>query len=174
MSVRRRVHIWTTDTSSYLLSQRARSDQRHCDFDRIVIGTREELDCALDRVMQARAQIRDFRDPHCTPLQICRTLIEHPFQNKGHCDPARGHRGCHTPSGGYRQFPQGLQAAETAALRLIEELAPQMRRRQIDDRSGQLKSRRVNRASKVIPAWRKFSSAPSRRSTTAITFNIVH
>ena len=103
--------------------------------------------------MQARAQISDFREPGCTPLKIPRGLIEHPFQNKGHCDSARGHRGCHTPSGGYRQFPQCFQAAKTAALRLIEELAPQMRRCQIDDRSGQLKSRLVKIASKVIPAW---------------------
>jgi hypothetical protein len=43
-----------------LLSQRARSDQRHSDFDRIVIGARKELDSALDRVMQACTQIGDF------------------------------------------------------------------------------------------------------------------
>jgi len=73
------------------LSQWVGSDQRYRDFDGIVIGTRKELDCAQHRVMQARAQIGDFRDPHCTPLKIRRTLIEHPFQNKGHCDPARGH-----------------------------------------------------------------------------------
>ena len=61
------------------LLTRARLDQRYCDFDRIVVGSGKELDRALDGVMQARAYIRDFRDPHCTPLQICRTLIEHPF-----------------------------------------------------------------------------------------------
>jgi len=49
------------------LSQRACSDQRHRDFDRVVIGTRKELDCPQHRVMQVRAQIGDFRDPRCTP-----------------------------------------------------------------------------------------------------------
>jgi hypothetical protein len=43
-----------------LLSQRGSSDQRNCDFDRVVIGTCQELDCAQDRVMQARTQIGDF------------------------------------------------------------------------------------------------------------------
>ena len=73
------------------LSRSASSDQQRCDFDRIVIGTCKELDCAQHRVVQARTQFGDFRDPHCTPLKIRCTLIEHPFQNKGHCDPARGH-----------------------------------------------------------------------------------
>ena len=60
-------------------------------------------------------------------LAIRRTLIEHSLQNKGHCKTTRRQRGCHTPSGGNRQFMQRLQAAETAAMRLIEELPPQMR-----------------------------------------------
>ena len=156
------------------LWRRPRSDQQHRDFDRIVVDTCKELDCAQHRIMQARTQIGNFRDPDGTPLKIRRALSEHPFQNKGHCDPACGHRRRHTASDGYRQFPQCVQAAETTALRLVEELAPQMRRRQIDYRSGQLKSRLVNRASKSMPALRKFSSAPSRRSTTVITFATVH
>jgi len=169
-----RLRISNAGVSCCRLPRRACADQRHRDFDRIVIDTGQELDCAQDRVAQPRAQIGDFRNPHGASVEITCALIEHPFQNKGHCDPARGHRGCHAPSGGYCQFPQRLQAAEPAALRLIEELAAQMCGRQIDDRSGQLKSRLVNRASKVIPAWRKFSAAPSRRSTTVITFTIVH
>src|SRR5271166_4266654 len=64
-----------------VLSQWTCADQRHRDLDRIVIGTRKELDCAQHRVMQAGAQIGDFRDPHCTSLKIRRTLIEDPFQN---------------------------------------------------------------------------------------------
>ena len=70
------------------LSQRTCSDQRHRNFDGIVIGAGKELDCAQHRVTQARAQISNFRDPRCTPLKIPRALIEHSFQNKGHCDPA--------------------------------------------------------------------------------------
>jgi hypothetical protein len=105
MSVSRRVAYLDYGHIQLFLSQRARSDQRHRDFDRIVVGSCKELDCAQHWVMQARAQIGDFRDPHCAPFKIRCTLVEHPLQNKGHCDPARGHRGCHTTSGGYRQLP---------------------------------------------------------------------
>ena len=61
------------------LSQRTCSDQRHRNFDGIVIGAGKKLDCAQHRFMQARAQMSDFRDPHCMPLKIPRALIEHPF-----------------------------------------------------------------------------------------------
>ena len=156
------------------LTRLARPDQRRGDFDRVVVNAGKKIDGAQHRVMKAVVQIGDFGELYQPAAEICGTLIEDSLQHKSHRDAARGQRGSHAASGRYRQFDQCFEAAETAALRLVEKLTPQMRRRQIDYRLGQLKSRRVNKASKAIPALRKFSSAPSRRSTTVITFNIAH
>src|SRR5271156_1833553 len=56
----------------------ARPDQKHCDVDGIVVGPRKEIDGAQHRVMEAVAQIGDFRDPYRRPSEICGTLIEKP------------------------------------------------------------------------------------------------
>src|SRR5947209_3601521 len=123
--------------------------------------------------MEPVSQLGDFRDGHRPRLEMLGTLSEHPFENEGNGHAAGRHRRGDAPAGGYRQLQQRIQTAEPAALRLVEELTPEMRRRQVDYRFAQLKSRQVNTDSNWIPAVRKFSAAPSRRSTTETTFKIV-
>src|SRR6266478_3278815 len=113
--------------SSLSLSQPSHPDQRRSDFDRVVIRAGEKIDGAQYRVMKAVVQIGDFGELYQSATEICGALIEDPLQHKGHHDAARGQGGRHTTSGRYRQFDQCFEAAETAALRLVEELAPQMR-----------------------------------------------
>ena len=122
--------------------------------------------------MEAISQFRDLGDLYWTAVEVFRALVEDPFQHESHRDAARGGRRNHAPSGGYRQLEQRVQTAKPPPLGLVHELTLEMRRRQVDDRLAQLKSRRVNRASNLTPASRKFSAAPSKRSTTLITFTI--
>jgi len=154
--------------------RRASFDQSCSDLYRIVVGPGQIIDCARDRLMEAIGQFRNLGDPYRASVEVFDALIEDPLEHESHCDAARRHRGSHTPSRRYRQFKQGIQTAKPAALRLIKELTLEMGRRQIDYRFRQLKSRRVNKASKLIPASRKLSAAPSNRSTTDMTFSTVH
>jgi len=124
--------------------------------------------------VKAVAHLGDFRYPYGAAVEICGALIKHPLQHKGDRDTGRGQGGRDTPSGGDRQLEQRLVTAEAPALGLIKKLAPQMRGRDIYYRFGQLKSRRSNSASNLIPDRRKLSSAPSRRSTTVTTLMTVH
>src|SRR5690242_3441841 len=123
--------------------------------------------------MEPVSQLSNFRDRHRPRLEMLGTLAQHPFENEGNGHTAGRHRRGHAPAGGYRQLQQGIQTAEPAALRLVEKLTPEMRRRQVDYRFAQLKSRQVNTDSNLRPAVRKFSAAPSRRSTTETTFKTV-
>ncbi len=123
--------------------------------------------------MKPVRHLRNLRDRHRSPIEIFGTLTEHPFENESHRHPARRHRRCHASPSGDRQLEQSVQTAEPAALRLIDKLTLEVRRRQVDYRFAQLKSRQVNKDSNLIPASRKFSSAPSSRSTRETTFTIL-
>ena len=121
--------------------------------------------------MEAISQFRDLGDLYWTAVEVFGALVEDAFQHESHRDAARGSRRNHAPSGGYRQLEQRVQTAKPPPLGLVHELTLEMRRRQVDDRLAQLKSRQVNSASNSMPAARKLPSAPSRRSTTETTFS---
>src|SRR5689334_16862730 len=144
-------------------------DQAGGYIDRVVVGARQIVDGACDRLIKAISKFRGFGDWNRAAFEIVGATIEHPLEHECHRDAARGHRRCDTRSGGYRQLEQRVESTEPPALRLIQKLTLQMHRRQVDYRLGQLKSRHVKRASNVRPTARKFSSAPSSRSTTEIT-----
>jgi hypothetical protein len=82
--------------------------------------------------MKPFGQLRDFGDGHRPCFKVFGALAKHPFENKGNSHAAGRHRRRHTPASGYRELQQSIQTAEPAALRLVQELTPEMRGCQVD------------------------------------------
>ncbi len=110
---------------------------------------------------------------HRSAVEVAGAFVEHAFKHEGHRRMPGRMRGGDTPARRNRELMERVKVAEAVPLRLIDKLALQMRRGEIDDRPSHLKSRQVKSAENGIPALAKFSAAPSSRSTIVMTRNIV-